>query len=377
MAIDSLVSARISKNAPSRYGAALLATVLALLARWALNPFLGDRGLYLTLFPAVVFSALYCGIGPSMASILVVVLALAGATHWFIPPTHSVRIISTAQFVVVIAFLLASGVIVAMAEVHRRNNEALRRAQGELDERVKQRTAELDTANHGLRELSARLLQLQDDERRRFARELHDSVGQMLAALTMNLSADIERLSKTASSLTNSEALVQEMSKEVRTISHLLHPPLLDEAGLSSALRWYIDGFAERSKIKVDLEFPDDFGRLPRELEITIFRTVQECLTNIHRHSGSPIAKIRITRSGSRVRAEVEDRGKGIPPEKRIAMESAGTPGVGIRGMRERIRQLGGSLEINSDGKGTVIVARLPIADTSVLAATATEGLAS
>ncbi len=375
MAIDSLLSARISKNAPSRYAAALLATVLALLARWAPNPFLGDRGLYLTLFPAVVFSALYCGIGPSMASILVVVLALAGATYWFIPPTHSVRIISTEQFVVALAFLLASSVIVAMAEVHRRNNEALRRAQGELDERVKQRTAELDAANHGLRELSARLLQLQDDERRRFARELHDSVGQMLAALTMNLSADIERLTKTASSLTNSEALVQEMSKEVRTISHLLHPPLLDEAGLSSALRWYIDGFAERSKIKVDLEFPDDFGRLPRELEITIFRTVQECLTNIHRHSGSPIAKIRITRSGSRVRAEVEDRGKGIPLEKRIGMESAGTPGVGIRGMRERIRQLGGSLEINSDGKGTVIVARLPIADTSVLAAT--EGAAS
>ena len=375
MAIDSLLSARISKNAPSRYAAALLATVLALLARWAPNPFLGDRGLYLTLFPAVVFSALYCGIGPSMASILVVVLALAGATYWFIPPTHSVRIISTEQFVVALAFLLASSVIVAMAEVHRRNNEALRRAQGELDERVKQRTAELDAANHGLRELSARLLQLQDDERRRFARELHDSVGQMLAALTMNLSADIERLTKTASSLTNSEALVQEMSKEVRTISHLLHPPLLDEAGLSSALRWYVDGFAERSKIKVDLEFPDDFGRLPRELEITIFRTVQECLTNIHRHSGSPIAKIRITRSGSRVRAEVEDRGKGIAAEKRIGMESAGTPGVGIRGMRERIRQLGGSLEINSDGKGTVIVARLPIADTSVLAAT--EGTAS
>jgi len=375
MAIDSLLSARISKNAPSRYAAALLATVLALLARWAPNPFLGDRGLYLTLFPAVVFSALYCGIGPSMASILVVVLALAGATYWFIPPTHSVRIISTEQFVVALAFLLASSVIVALAEVHRRNNEALRRAQGELDERVKQRTAELDAANHGLRELSARLLQLQDDERRRFARELHDSVGQMLAALTMNLSADIERLTKTASSLTNSEALVQEMSKEVRTISHLLHPPLLDEAGLSSALRWYIDGFAERSKIKVGLEFPDDFGRLPRELEITIFRTVQECLTNIHRHSGSPIAKIRITRSGSRVRAEVEDRGKGIPLEKRIGMESAGTPGVGIRGMRERIRQLGGSLEINSDGKGTVIVARLPIADTSVLAAT--EGAAS
>jgi signal transduction histidine kinase len=372
MATDSLLFTRISKNALRRYAAALLATAVAWLAGWALNPFLGDHGPYLTLFPAVVFSALYCGIGPS---ILVVVSALAGGKYWFISPTHSVRIIGTEQFVVALAFLLASGVIVAMAEVHRRNNEALWRAQGELDERVKQRTAELDTANHGLRELSARLLQLQDDERRRFARELHDSVGQMLAALTMNLSADIERLTKTASSLTNSETLVQEMSKEVRTISHLLHPPLLDEAGLSSAIRWYIDGFAERSKIKVDLGFPEDFGRLPRDLEITIFRTVQECLTNIHRHSGSPIAKIRIARSGSHVRVEVEDRGKGISPEKRIGMESAGTPGVGIRGMRERIRQLGGSLEINSDGKGTVIIARLPIADTSALAAT--EGLAS
>jgi two-component system NarL family sensor kinase len=159
--------------------------------------------------------------------------------------------------------------------------------------------------------------------------------------------------------------LVQDLSKEVRTISHLLHPPLLDEAGLASALRWYVDGFAQRSKIKVDLKFPADFGRLPRESETAIFRTVQECLTNIHRHSGSSIATIRIDASVNQVRLEVEDRGKGISQEKQSEMASTGIPGVGIRGMRERLRQLGGSLDIHSDGKGTLIVAQLPVVATS------------
>jgi len=216
------------------------------------------------------------------------------------------------------------------------------------------------------------LLQLQDDERRRIAREMHDSVGQLLAGLTMNLSAvgaDIERLIKTANMVTDSAALVHEINKEVRTISHLLHPPLLDEAGLASALRWYIEGFAERSKIKVDLEFPDDFGRLSRELETAIFRTVQECLTNIHRHADSPVAKISVARTSSDVRVEVADVGKGISPEKQEEMAALGTPGVGIRGMRERLRQLGGSLDINSNGKGTVVVARLPIVGNSATAA--------
>lgn len=250
-----------------------------------------------------------------------------------------------------------------MGEVCRRHNQRLRNGQTELDIRVQERTVELDTVNKNLRDLSARLLQLQDDERRRIARELHDSVGQLLAGLTMNLSAvrtDIDRLSKTATALTDSEVLVQEMSKEIRTISYLLHPPLLDEAGLSSALRWYIDGFAQRSKIKVDLDLPADFGRLSPELETSIFRIVQECLTNIHRHSGSRTAKIRLLHLDGEAHVEVEDKGKGIPIEKREEMASGGTPGVGIRGMRERIRQLGGAFEIRSNGSGTVILARLP-----------------
>ncbi len=264
-----------------------------------------------------------------------------------------------------LVFVLSCALVVTMGESRRRHNETLLNAQGELEKRVQERTADLDTANQNLRELSARLLQLQDDERRRIARELHDSVGQMLVALTMNLSAvrlDVERLSKTAHALADSENLVQEMSSEVRTISHLLHPPLLDEAGLLSALRWYVEGFVRRSKINVDLDLPDEFERLPRESETAIFRVVQECLTNIHRHSESSIAKIRLRQRDHVVLVEIEDKGKGIPPEKIEEMASAGAPGVGIRGMRERLRQLGGALEINSNGSGTVVAVRLPIA---------------
>jgi signal transduction histidine kinase len=164
--------------------------------------------------------------------------------------------------------------------------------------------------------------------------------------------------------LTDSEALVQEMSKEVRTISHLLHPPLLDETGLESAIRWYVDGFAQRSKITVQLDLPTELGRLPREMEIAVFRVMQECLTNIHRHSGSPTAGIRLRRHNGEVLVEIEDKGRGIPLEKREKLSVNGTPGVGIRGMRERLRQLGGNLEISSNGTGTIVSARLPVAGT-------------
>jgi signal transduction histidine kinase len=361
MATNASLSTQISKTSGMRYAVALLATVVALLARLELSRFLGDYVPYITLFPSIAFCAWYCGVGPSIVS---VVLALIGTKYWFIPPVHSLRFVGTEQVVSILAFSLASGILVAMGEARRRREEVLSAAQVELEQAVRQRTAELDRTNQNLRELSARLMQLQDDERRRIARELHDSVGQMLAALGMNLATvgtDLKRLIETANTVTDSAALVQELSQEVRTISHLLHPPLLDEAGLTSALRWYVEGFAQRSKIKVDLEVPQDFERLARESETAIFRTVQECLTNIHRHSESPTARIRIAASDSHVFVEVEDRGRGIPQEKQLEMTSTGTPGVGIRGMRERFRQLGGSLEIYSKGKGTLIVARLPV----------------
>jgi signal transduction histidine kinase len=361
MGTKSSLSARISGSTPLRYSLATAAVLIALLLSTALNPLAGDRAVYVLLLPAVAFAAWYCGIGPS---ILAIVLALAGAMYGALTTLHTFRVPTVPESVPLLAFFCSSILVIVMAEARRRHNETLQKAQGELEIRVQERTVDLDSANQNLRKLSARLLQLQDDERRRIARELHDSVGQMLAALNMNLSTvrgDIERLSKTAQALADSENLVHEMTSEVRTISHLLHPPLLDEAGLSSALRWYVDGFSLRSKIKVDLDLPDDFGRLPRESETAIFRVIQECLTNIHRHSGSPIAKIRLRQRDHQVSVEVADKGKGIPPDKQQEMATTGTPGVGIRGMRERLRQLGGSLEIGSNGTGTVVVVRLPV----------------
>ena len=362
MATTVSLSDRASKTTGVTYAVALLATVVALLVRLGLNLFLGDYVPYITLFPAVAFCAWYCGIGPSIVS---VVVALLGAQYWFIAPAHPLRTVGMAQVIGIPVFLTGSIVLIAMGEARRRREGVLWAAQRELAEAVKERTVELDRTNQSLRELSARLMQLQDDERRRLARELHDSVGQTLAALSMNLVAvgnDIERLMKTANTVSDSAALVQELSQEVRTISHLLHPPLLDEAGLASALRWYTEGFAQRSKVKVDLEISANFERLDRESETAIFRIVQECLTNIHRHAESPTARIRIATSDSHICVEVQDRGKGIPPEKQFEVASTGTPGVGIRGMRERLRQLGGGLDIHSNDKGTLIVARLPVA---------------
>src|SRR5258708_4935837 len=229
--------------------------------------------------------------------------------------------------------------------------------------------SERKRAEESLRVLSGKLLHMQDEERRHIARELHDSAGQILAALSMNLtpleSEDGRTNPRAAKAVEESLRLVNELSKDLRTISHLLHPPLLDEVGLSSALRLFLEGFTERSEIKVDFAFSDDLGRLSQDSETAVFRVVQECLTNVHRHSGSAVAKIRIARSDGHVRVEVEDRGKGIPPEKRAAMDSVGTPGVGIRGMRERLRQLGGNLEIKSNGEGTIVVAQLPVTGVS------------
>ena len=246
--------------------------------------------------------------------------------------------------------------------------QSLSEARDHLEKRVQERTTELKTANEDLRNLSVRLLKVQDDEHRRLARELHDSVGQILAALSMNISvvqAQSHKLdSLGARAVSENAQLVQQASSEIRTLSHLLHPPLLEIAGLVSALRWYVDGFSERSKINVDLEIPDNFARLPDDVELAIFRIVQECLTNIHRHSGSATAAIRIQTEDHRLMVQVQDNGKGIPLQKQQDLVGGG---VGFGGMRERLRQLGGTLEIRSDGKGTVISATLTVQEPSVL----------
>ena len=246
----------------------------------------------------------------------------------------------------------------------KQTEEELRNARAELEKRVEERTAELNKANESLRDLSARLLHLRDQEARRIARELHDSVGQLLAAISMNIGVVTRQIHKLdeagARAVTENAQLVEQISAEIRTISHLLHPPLLDEIGLGSALHWYVEGFAERSKIKIQLEIPKDLGRLPTDMETAIFRIVQECLTNIHRHSGSKTATIRIIARDRRILVLAQDSGKGIPPEK-LQVSAEGRRGVGFRGMIERIRYLGGHMNIHSDDKGTILTVTLPL----------------
>jgi PAS domain S-box-containing protein len=242
-----------------------------------------------------------------------------------------------------------------------------------LERQVRERTFELESQNVALekqseevRNLSARLLQSQDEERRRVARELHDSAGQTLAALAMEHAHIAASLKVHAPELVKEldpvEKLVRLLVQEIRTTSYLLHPPLLDELGLAGALRWYVEGLVERSGLNIQLELAEDFGRLSSEMELTVFRIVQEALTNVHRHSGSKEASIRIARDNSHVVVEIRDKGRGISPERLKQAQSQGL-GVGLRGMRERVHQLHGIIKINSDHSGTAIHATFPIAE--------------
>ena len=209
-------------------------------------------------------------------------------------------------------------------------------------------------------ELASRIQSLQDEERKRISRELHDSVGQLLAALGMNLS----RLrnenpllsSDSADLLSDCGVMVDQLSREIRTISHLLHPPLLDAAGLASAIRWYVDGFSHRSNIKVAVQIDSELGRLPAEVEISLFRVVQECLTNVYRHSGSDLCSITVRREEQRLTMQIRDTGQGIPN----GVDGQVPAGVGLRGMQERLRHLGGTLQIQAGENGTTVTAEVP-----------------
>jgi PAS domain S-box-containing protein len=219
-------------------------------------------------------------------------------------------------------------------------------------------------------EFSGRVLQVQDLERRRIARELHDGLGQLLAAIGMNVSQVFNEKDKlspaTARCVEENWSLVDQASAEIRTLSHLLHPPLLDEVGLASALKSYIDGFSERSKIKVALVLTPDVGRLSQDHELCLFRIAQECLTNVHRHSGSAKATVRLARTPSQVELEIKDQGRGLNQELQAKIASGANVGVGFRGMQERVRQIGGTLTIRSNGKGTSILVTLPTAHEAV-----------
>lgn len=292
----------------------------------------------------------------------------------------------------------------------KRAEAALRESEGryrslaeELNAEVRERTRELEERNAELlietervQELSRRMMQMQDEERRRIAQELHDSAGQTLTVLGMSL-AEVEKSAealrgkvgggasrgagkklgkatgaagvdeekigaKLKQKIAETKEIVERLTQEIRTASYLLHPPLLDDAGLGPTLRWYVEGLTQRSNLQIQLKVPREFGRLNREMELALFRVVQECLTNVMRHSGSKGAEISVAREGGGVCVTVRDYGKGIS-EEQLASINAGGTGVGIGGMRDRVKQLNGEFKVESDGKGTRVEVRLPEAE--------------
>ena len=499
------------RRTANRYAVGVLAAVVALLLRRTLAPVVGTQLVYMVLWPAVVFSSWYFGVGPA---ILTVFIGVVGAWFWFLPHLHSATFQHPpAETASLIGFLIVSALIIVMGETNRRTRQRERRSAEEaiaatakfealfqqttvfagvmtaegividanrlclelcgyqaeevlgrlfwecgwwqgypesqakiqaatphaaqgisyrevlpyrwadgtertvdfslhpirdsrgqiiflhptgvditdlknaeenyrklaetLEEKARVRTEELQQRTQQLRDLSRRLLQTQDDERRRIARELHDSAGQYMASIQMNLDALLrEAVALPAAQrerVSDSIAMLERCNSEIRTLSYLLHPPLLDELGLRSALSWYLEGFSERSGIKVECEIPDDLPRMTANTETVIFRVVQQSLVNIHRHSGSHVARIRIDCDVERVSLEISDEGKGMSPDT-LAGINAGTGlvGVGMAGMRERVIGMGGKFEVQSLNDGTTIQISLPVTRSSSVATAGT-----
>lgn len=381
-----------------RYTVAALAGVLAVILRWALDPVLGHVAFYVTVYIALAYCAIVCGYAPA---ILTAVLGFAGIFYWFVDPRHSFWPARPSEIHGVVGFFLVSTVLITLGEANRSKQlrlngnivvlsseisqrqhaqQSLQIAHDQLEQRVRTRTHELSEAlarlraemdvreqtEEQLRHLSLRLMTLQDEQRRHIARELHDTAGQTLAAMKMSI-ALIRQLEKPRPELQvlldDLDALADAALQEVRTTSYLLHPPLLDEAGIASAARWFAEGFARRSGIELQCEIAENLERPPRDCELVLFRVLQESLTNVHRHSEASAASIRLQREADQLQLEIRDNGKGIAQEQlRLLDTSAGKIGVGITGMRERVRQLGGHLEIRSSGSGTTVSVVLPLA---------------
>ncbi len=270
--------------------------------------------------------------------------------------------------VVITALRDSTGSLVGFGKVTRDMTERMQ-AQELLRGEVADRTAAqhgLHASESSLRRLSQHLFRTQDEERRRIGREMHDSLGQYLSALKMKL--DSVRLSAPGSASTLARELAEAASladgciREVRTLSYLLYPPMLEEIGLQAAAPWYVDGFAKRSGIETTCTVADDFGRLSLDAETALFRVLQESLTNVHRHSASPSAEVRFYRNHENVVLEVLDHGQGVPPPllASLAQGGMGALGVGFRGMSERMRQLDGCVEIVSEPDRTLVRASVP-----------------
>jgi len=247
-------------------------------------------------------------------------------------------------------------ILLAIEDITERRQACtkLEQSHAELELQVRQRT-------RSLRRLSSRLQGAQDEERRRISRELHDSVGQYLVSVKMNLAqVDQPNLQKAKAALAESDELLDKCLAEIRTICHLLHPPLLDESGLVSAAKWYVEGFGKRSSIQTNLDISPHIERLPQAVEMALFRSLQETLTNVHRHSGSPKVDVRIELEDGQVGLIVRDYGRGIAT-KQLEQRATGVDlGVGLTGMRERVTELGGNLQVLSENPGTLVRVTVP-----------------
>lgn len=335
------------------YTIAFLAVVIALLIRVMMYPFLDGAVsesstfmAYTTFMVATAFSAWFLGKGPA---VLAIVLGLFVGDFLFTPPVFTFSMFSRHELAETLTYLVACTMFLLIGIAKQKRAAVLQ-----------QKNIEIEQANVRLREMSVHLMRAQDEERRKLARELHDSVGQYLTAINMvlePLAQRVQRLSVDAfESIGQAVAITRTCANEVRTISHLLYPPLLEEMGLPAAVRWYAEGFATRSGIEVQLQVPDNLKRFDADIEIALFRVLQESLTNVHRHSGSKTARVAMGADAHEVWLEVRDQGRGM----RAKDASIGS-GVGTRGMKERIKELAGDFHITSDDTGTLVRTTIPL----------------
>ena len=380
-----------------RFTVALATAVLAVLLRGVLDPVLGHVAFYVTLYMAVAFNAVVCGAAPAALSSLV---GFLGIFYWFVDPRHSLFVVRPSEIHGVVGSVLVCLVLITLGATNRRKRleldqtvraltmegaqrqrvqQELRQAHDGLEQRVEERTVALSQAlrrleseadmrtqrEEQLRQLSVRLMTMQDKERRRIARELHDSAGQTLAAIKMavaSLEFSEPRNALLSCQLESVNALVDDALREIRTTSYLLHPPLLDEIGIASAARWFVEGFAQRSGIQVTCDIAQGIERPTRDCELVLFRVLQESLTNVHRHAGASIASVRLWLDTDHLHLAVADNGSGISKERLTHLScTAGSTGVGVAGMRARVRELGGCLDIESDDTGTIVMAKVPM----------------
>ncbi|MGH9573853.1 MAG: histidine kinase [Candidatus Acidiferrales bacterium] len=332
------------------YTVAFLAVLVALVIRALIHPIVDGAGsesstfmAYTTFMVATAFSAWFLGRGPAL---LTIVLGLVVGDFLFSPPAFTLSMFSRRELSETTTYLIASAAFLLVGIAKQKRAAVLQ-----------QKNLEIEQANFRLREMSVHLMRAQDEERRKIARELHDSVGQYLGAINMVLAPLMERTAELSANAFASIRQAVEISRtcanEVRTISHLLYPPLLEEMGLPAAVRWYTEGFASRSGIDVQLDVADELDRFGPDIEIVLFRILQESLTNVHRHSGSKTARVALGADVREVWLEVKDQGKG--------MKQRNGSGVGTRGMQERIKELAGHLYVTSGDSGTTVKAVVPL----------------